>query len=626
VTIKLRLKKKSGSYIWTEVTYSNRLNIKGIDGYILNIIDIDNDEKSANELKAVNERFKLAESATKNIIWDYYTERQEYVINTSFKTLFGVDDPLISAEKWTELIHEDDRSRVQESFDKLASNREQNLWLIDYRLRKPDGNYLWTSSKATTLRNAQGEVIRVIGSMTDVTERVLYEKSIQQQNDKLKDIAWMQSHLVRAPLANLLGLLELLKDCSSEEREQMEGLIFESATKLDSIIKNIVKNAERLGEKQYLVDDSSMQSNKDLIPSIHLHPQLLEMAPRAYIICNKTKRIVFVNKAFEELSGYPMEELLSKKYIDHLFPNNTNKETQEYTLLKEKQRESYEVELLLKSKNETNIWVRVNGQPFISEEGVHQGYFFSLKNIEAEKETQKTILEKTENLTHINEELKHFTYTISHDLKEPINGLSGLLSLLKAETDDQSSEDAKQYLSLAAKSVDRISAMVKSLLEYSKSGSDTEAAKTVSLQSVIDEIKLGLRLQIEKNNAQVILHGEDQFISVHPIQFSRVLQNLINNSIKFKSEKDPIINIYLKELEKHWEISVEDNGKGIHKGDINHVFDLFYFNNKDKNESHGIGLAVVKKLVERHQGEISVKSEVGKGTTFCFTISKELFH
>jgi signal transduction histidine kinase len=321
-----------------------------------------------------------------------------------------------------------------------------------------------------------------------------------------------------------------------------------------------------------------------------------------------------------------MEELLSKKYIDHLFPNNTNKETQEYTLLKEKQRESYEVELLLKSKNETNIWVRVNGQPFISEEGVHQGYFFSLKNIEAEKETQKTILEKTENLTHINEELKHFTYTISHDLKEPINGLSGLLSLLKAETDDQSSEDAKQYLSLAAKSVDRISAMVKSLLEYSKSGSDTEAAKTVSLQSVIDEIKLGLRLQIEKNNAQVILHGEDQFISVHPIQFSRVLQNLINNSIKFKSEKDPIINIYLKELEKHWEISVEDNGKGIHKGDINHVFDLFYFNNKDKNESHGIGLAVVKKLVERHQGEISVKSEVGKGTTFCFTISKELFH
>lgn len=623
-SVKQRLKKKNKDYIWTETVFTNQLGVTGVDAFVLNIRDIDDAEKYANELRAVNERFKLAASATKSIIWDLDVEKQEYFINDSFQSLFGYTDQYISVEKWNELIHEEDRLRVKKSFDQMVASVDQAFWLIDYRFKKLDGSYAWTSNKSTIIRNDQGEVVRVIGTINDITERVQYEQFIQKQNEQLKDIAWMQSHLVRSPLTNLLALLELLKDSNSEEREVMESMLFESANKLDTVIKNIVKNAERLGKTPRSIEEEAEIKSELSVADIHLHPALLEMAPKAYFVCNKKKQITFINRAFTELSGYSFNDLHLQNEIEQLFDIEENGSAIAYMFNKESDREPYEIELKLKPKVKGAFWVRLNAQPFISEEGVFQGFFFTVKDIEYEKNIEKSILEKSETLSHINDELKHFTYTISHDLKEPVNSLSGILSLLNLDAKEHFSEEEQEYMHLATQSVERISSMVKSLLEYSKFGADNEQAKTISITSVLDEIKLALKVQIEKNNAQIIFHGDDQLINVHPVQFSRVMQNLINNSIKFRAKADPIIHVYLKDIDSHWEISVADNGKGIKQEDVKHVFDLFYFKNKNKNESHGIGLAVVKKLIEKHDGEIIVKSTEGKGTTFTFTISKSI--
>ncbi len=140
---------------------------------------------------------------------------------------------------------------------------------------------------------------------------------------------------------------------------------------------------------------------------------------------------------------------------------------------------------------------------------------------------------------------------------------------------------------------------------------------------MVHDIQASLHAMMAENNAKLTIVNPDMELNVYPTHFHRILLNLIQNGIKFRQEETPKIIVKASETRNYWQIEVEDNGIGIEEEQLPHIFKLFYHKNlKSNSESHGIGLSVVRRLVQEHEGSIRVKSEVGKGTTFIFTILK----
>jgi hypothetical protein len=166
--------------------------------------------------------------------------------------------------------------------------------------------------------------------------------------------------------------------------------------------------------------------------------------------------------------------------------------------------------------------------------------------------------------------------------------------------------------------------LITDLLQYSRVGTRGNPFKPADLNKVLENVKFNLKASIRETRTKIIA-GKFPHIVADKMQMEQLFQNLLSNSIKFRSEKTPVINIDISETTDEWIIKFKDNGIGIEKEYFNKIFVIFQrLHTKDKYEGTGIGLAVCKKIVSRHGGNLEVRSELGKGTEFIITISKNL--
>lgn len=214
------------------------------------------------EIELTNERFKRVAQSTNDAIWDWDITNNSLFLSEAFKTHFGhnVSNASQNLQLWENLLHPSDKTRVLNSYYKAIDNPEELFWEEEYRLLKANGEYAYIWDKAAVIRDGQAKAIRMIGALTDISLLKTHEEALKQlnrelqeralnieaQNEKLRDIAWTQSHVVRAPLARLMGLVYLLKDDIVPEEEKMEFLsnILSSAVELDGIIREIVAKSQ----------------------------------------------------------------------------------------------------------------------------------------------------------------------------------------------------------------------------------------------------------------------------------------------------------------------------------------------------------------------------------------------
>jgi len=227
-----------------------------------------------------------------------------------------------------------------------------------------------------------------------------------------------------------------------------------------------------------------------------------------------------------------------------------------------------------------------------------------------------------EELKRSNKELEQFAYMASHDLQEPLRMVTSFVKLLEKRYKGQLESDADEYIYYAVDGAERMQKLITDLLTYSRITSKVEAFELVNIESVLDKSILNLTVSIKENNAR-ITYDALPTIMVDPSQFTQLFQNLLGNAIKFRAEDAPEIHVKAEDNGNEWIFQVIDNGIGIdsqHKDLIFEVFQRLY----EKNEypGTGIGLSMCKKIVERHNGDIWVESELGKGSKFCFTIPK----
>lgn len=360
---------------------------------------------------------------------------------------------------------------------------------------------------------------------------------------------------------------------------------------------------------------------------------LFEASPEGLIITNKEGLISMVNKRTEELFGYEREELLNQP-IELLIPQRYQKvhilDRQDYYKNPKQRPMGKGRELYAIRKNGSEFPVEISLNYFKTDEGLFIiSYVVDITDRKRSENELKIAHERLKKsaaeLKRSNAELEQFAYVASHDLQEPLRMVASYTELLARRYEDKLDQDANDFIHYAVDGATRMQSLINDLLQFSRVSTKAKPFKSCDMKNVIGAAFQNLDELIKETNAQVH-HNSLPTIVADDTQMLQLFQNLIHNAIKFKKNDGlPEVWIACKEKENEWEFSVKDNGIGIDPSYQNRIFMIFQrLHTRSEYPGSGIGLAMCKKIVERHNGNIWFESQEGQGTTFYFTIDKHL--
>ena len=264
------------------------------------------------------------------------------------------------------------------------------------------------------------------------------------------------------------------------------------------------------------------------------------------------------------------------------------------------------------------LWLKrgMNGKPVKM-----AGVCFDITDMK--RGAEKALFKLNEDLIRSNKELEQFAYVASHDLQEPLRMVSSFTQLLSQRYSDKLDQDARDFIRFAVDGAVRMQILINDLLDYSRVESKGKKFTPVDIHHVLGQVVVSLKLTIQEKNA-LITNEEMPLVMADGRQMVQLFQNLIGNALKF-CESSPRIHISVREKNEHYEFSVRDNGIGIEPEYYSRIFQIFQrLHSKDEYGGTGIGLAICKRIIDRHGGKIWVKSNPGQGSEFFFTILKSL--
>ena len=265
-------------------------------------------------------------------------------------------------------------------------------------------------------------------------------------------------------------------------------------------------------------------------------------------------------------------------------------------------------------------YLSVIGKAICGEDGKPVKLIGTVQDITERKQAEKELNYLTEELKRSNADLEQFAYSASHDLQEPLRGIEGFVKLLSKRYKGKLDAKGNEFIEFTIEGVQRMKMLIKDLLEYSQIGMKNKKFSLVDSSMPLALALANLQRSIEENKA-VVTYDALPKVLADSSQLSRLFQNLIGNAIKFHGNELPKIHISAELKGEEWIFSVSDNGIGMDPKNFDRIFTVFQrLHAREKYEGTGIGLAICKKIVERHGGRIWVESEFGKGTTFYFTI------
>jgi signal transduction histidine kinase len=242
------------------------------------------------------------------------------------------------------------------------------------------------------------------------------------------------------------------------------------------------------------------------------------------------------------------------------------------------------------------------------------------EQLKERKQADEALRRTAEELARSNRELEQYAYVASHDLREPLRTVTGFLQLLRQKCAGRLDSEADTFIDYAVDGAERMRALIDDLLTYSRVGTRGLELAPTDACTALQQAEHNLLASIRESEAQ-ITHGALPTIPVDGVQLTQLFQNLVANALKFHSEAPPAIHVDASRKQDHWVFSVRDNGIGIDLGSEERIFQIFQrLHSRKKYAGTGIGLAVCKKIVERHGGRIWVESRPGEGATFFFTI------
>ena len=333
--------------------------------------------------------------------------------------------------------------------------------------------------------------------------------------------------------------------------------------------------------------------------------------------------IVLLNVQAEKQFGYRRDELLGQK-VKNIIPEGFAERLVSDALRSTEdalaQRIGTGIELSGLRKDGSLFPIEIMLSPLESADG----YLVTaaIRDISVRKQSEVHLLLKMEELNRSNEELGQFAYIASHDLQEPLRMVASYTQLLSRRYKGKLDADADEFIAYAVDGASRMQRLIQDLLTYSRVGTKGIKLADTSSEKALMHALANLHGAIE-DSAAVVTHDSLPDVMADEVQLTQLFQNLVGNGIKYHGTEVPHVHISVaRQGAKKWLFSVKDNGLGIDKQYFKRIFGMFQrLHKREEFAGTGIGLAICKKIVERHGGHISVESQPGQGSTFRFALT-----
>jgi PAS domain S-box-containing protein len=351
---------------------------------------------------------------------------------------------------------------------------------------------------------------------------------------------------------------------------------------------------------------------------------LMEAAPDAMVVVDQSGEIVLLNAQAEKQFGYHRNELLGQK-ITNIIPEGFAERIIADALRSTEdalaQQIGTGIELNALRKDGSGFPIEIMLSPLKNADGIL--VTAAIRNITGRKKAEAHLLDKVEQLNRSNEELEQFAYIASHDLQEPLRMVASYTQLLARRYKGKLDSDADEFIAFAVDGANRMQRLIQDLLVFSRVGTQGRAMTSISSEAALQMALRNLAGAIEASGA-VITHDPLPVICADEMQLTQLFQNLVGNAIKYQKPGIPRIHVSaVKNGWRKWMFSVKDNGLGIEPQYFDRIFGMFQrLHKREEFDGTGIGLAICKKIVERHGGNITIESELGEGSTFHFALNE----
>ncbi|MFN4764384.1 PAS domain S-box protein [Gillisia sp. Q332] len=649
-----RCQAKNGDWKWISWTPSEFIEEEGV----VHLFGIDITPIKTANLELL--KYKNIIESTKDGIGLISVENNEVYLNSSLKETLGFSDSELKGITSIKKLYAD--SVFADSiFSSLLAGK---FWDGDIQLKNRNGEILDFHLSAGPVFNETGELIAIFGLHTDISERIAHEAALKKYGTQINNILESITD----------GFFSVSRDWEvtywNKEAENLLGI--KTNTILNKNLWNYFPDAKKLlfyskykealdtGEKvsfeeyfdplqkwfevnAYPGKDGLSVYFKDVSDRKNVNEQIRITKERYDLVSKVTQEAVYEwdiientlvwSDAYYSIFGYQRQTSTEtvENWESIIHPedrldliDNLN------TVLKTASRSQWQIEYRVIKGDKNVAVVLERGYIIRDTTGKALKMIGSMQDITELKQNERALEElnfilksRANELAVSNAELEQFAYIASHDLQEPLRMVTSFLSQLQKKYEDQLDEKAQQYIHFATDGAVRMRQIILDLLEYSRVGRMDYRYEKIDLNELISGITELYATSIEESNA-VINYGELPTIEAAKTPLQRVFSNLISNAFKYhQKDVPPVIDIKVVEHNRFWEIIIADNGIGIRSQFFDKIFIIFQrLHARDEYSGTGIGLAICKKIVENHGGEIWLTSEEGKGTTFHFTIKK----
>ncbi|MDD3365052.1 MAG: PAS domain S-box protein [Syntrophomonas sp.] len=347
--------------------------------------------------------------------------------------------------------------------------------------------------------------------------------------------------------------------------------------------------------------------------------EMLQNVKLVAVIMDTKCALTFCNDYLLQLLGWNREDIIGRDWFETLLPPDVRERDARIinSSLEQGMAPPYgESEMRTKSgERRTILW---SNTLLLNPDGSSAGFAGIGEDITERRATEKRSHELMQKLESVNRELKDFAYTVSHDLKAPLRGIRSLADWLYHDYQDKFDEEGQEQLNMLLNRTQRMHNLLEGILKYSRLSNMKEENTVTNLNEVIME---AIELFGAPDNITIIIENEMPLLKLERTRILQLFQNLIGNSIKYMDKPNGLIRISCQNQGEFWQFSVQDNGCGIEPRNFDKIFTIFQtLKSRDEFESTGIGLTIVKKIVEMYGGKVWVESKVGEGSTFKFTL------
>lgn len=532
------------------------------------IRDITKERKHQQELEENEQKFRLLADSLPQHIWTSDIDGNLNYFNKSVIEYSGLSLEYINDNGWLEIVHPDDREENIKQW--LNSIKTGEDFLLEHRFRRYDGQYRWQLSRAVPQRDAQGKIQMWVGTSTDIQDQKIFTSELERQvNERTKE---------------LKRLNETLKQ--SEER---------------------------------------------------YHLMVEEVQDYAILYLSKEGIVENWNKGAEKIKGYKADEIIGKSFSTFYTEEEKEAGLPQYFLEQALKNGRHSQEGWRMRKNGDRFWASVVITAVHNNDNEVIGFSKMTHDLSSKKEADDKIKlnsamleQKNHELEKMNKELQSFAYISSHDLQEPLRKIQTFANQIIEREYSNLSETGKDKFQRMQNAAKRMQILINDLLAYSRTSTQERKFKKTPLKQIIEEVKEDMKEELLQNQA-VIIADQLSEVNIIPFQFQQLMYNLISNSLKFaKQTQTPQIKIVSEiakgadlnneELNKkttYCHIIFSDNGIGFEQQYGEKIFEVFQrLHGKDVYPGTGIGLAIVKKIIENHNGIITAKGKLNEGAQF----------